>query len=157
MKKLSEYCLQICCINGLDTYIISPQYHKELMDDTKLLEEMHIRKDRVPVFVDIAAQCGTDRLYIAFVIHKNYAERFQWEIVNCLRNDDGFFHVFYRDSWKCRECGNIMYAPVLMPMDEADATFYSGMLNRCPPVPDFFKKVPCPSCGRLMQNHLLLL
>lgn len=157
MKKLSEYCLQICCINGLDTYIISPQSCNELMNNTELLDKMHIRRERISAYADMTAKCGTDRLYTAFVIHKNYAERFQWEIVNCLRNDDGFFHVFYRDSWKCRECGNIMYAPVLMPMDEADATFYSGMLNRCPPVPDFFKKVPCPSCGRLMQNHLLLL
>ncbi len=41
-KLLTKYCIKVCNINGLDTYIISPKYYGDMLADTKLLDKLSI-------------------------------------------------------------------------------------------------------------------
>lgn len=159
-KLLAKYCIKICNINGLDTYIISPQYYDDLLADVELLGKLAISifasTDLIKNFISIAKKVD-NQLLLAFVYYKNYIDKFAWVPLNCYENEKVFYHVHYRDSWLCRECGYLLRANMIMPIDESDPIFYSGTKNPYPPIPFIFKKIPCSKCGKLLQNHLLLL
>ncbi len=160
MERLKKYCLPMCDINGLDTYVISPAQQDSLLANQEFLNELNGSSPIIATillhFIQIAKNIGAGMLYPAFVHHKN-RKRFAWEPVLCYENEGAFYHVFYRDSWMCRECGYKLFAPILMPSCEADSIFYSGTENRFPATLPFFRKIPCPACGKLLQNHLLIL
>lgn len=158
-KVLKKYCLTVCCINGLDTYIISPVQYDNLISDEELLKKFDFYRldDYVINLIQIARKVDTDMLYLSFVQHKNFGTKYQWEPLLCYRHDNIFYHVAYRSSWMCRECKHILYAPVIMPKDEEDSAFYSGTEKQFPDIPPLFQKVSCPECGRLLQNHLIIL
>ena len=46
MQQLELYCMEMRCINDLDTYIISPQYYKKLLSDTDLMKLLWWNKDQ---------------------------------------------------------------------------------------------------------------
>lgn len=159
IEELERYCLRICCIQGLDTYIISPQNYDALLADRKLLKQFYSTwvEETLRNLIQIAADVPDGRLYPAVVRHKNRWKKFEWEPVLCYQNRDVFYHVFYRNSWMCRECGHILHTSIIMPMAEADAVFYSGVERNHIEVAPFFQKIPCTKCGRPLQNHLFLL
>lgn len=158
MKLLKRYCSTVCCINGLDTYIISPIQYDCLITDKELLKKLNIPQagDLLLNFIQTARKINDDKLYFSFVHHKN-RKKAEWEPLLCYKNEDTFYHVAYRDSWICRECGHTLYASILMPMSEADAVFKNGTGNQYPDIPPFFQKIPCPKCRRPLQNHLFIL
>ena len=61
-----------------------------------------------------------------------------------------------RETWMSRECGQIHHGIIIMPMAEYDSAVYP-IGNQLPPVPGMFEKIPCERCGRLLQNHLIIL
>lgn len=158
MGHLKEYCLAICCIDGIDTYIISPEHYSFFIDDQALLEDLipSWAKNWVIYFVQAAKKF--DALYVALGHHKNgVGLSLEWEPVLCYKKGNTFFHVKYFESWMCRECGYIFCAPIIIPMCEADPDFYYETENRFPDIPPFFQKLPCPKCNRLLQNHFIVL
>lgn len=159
-KILTKYCIKICNINGLDTYIISPQYYGDILADTKLLDKLSVSifatADKIKHFINIVKTVD-NQLLLAFVYYKNYINKFAWVPLNCYENEMTFYHVHYRDSWLCRECGYSLRAHIIMPINESDPIFYSGTKNQYPPISSVFKKIPCPRCKKLLQNHLLIL
>lgn len=160
VNLLTKYCIKVCNINGLDTYIISPQYYADMLADIKLMDNLSVSifvsVDAIKHFINIV-KIVDNQLFLAFVHHKNYIERFAWWIVNCYEHEKIFYHVHYRDSWLCRECGHSLYAHIIMPIDESDPTFYSETDNLYPEISSIFKKIPCPKCGKRLQNHLFIL
>ena len=159
-KFLIKYCIKVCNINGLDTYIISSKYYDDILTDTELLDKLSISiftsVDLIKCFISIAKKVD-NQLLLAFVYYKNYIDKFAWVPLNCYENKRMFYDVHYRESWLCRECGYLLRANIIMPIDESDSIFYSGTKNQYPPIPSIFKKIPCPKCGKLLQNHLLIL
>lgn len=159
-ELLAKYCIKICNINGLDTYIISPQYYGDILADTELLDKLTVSifasADSIKKFINIAKKVD-NQLLLAFVYYKNYIDKFAWMPLNCYENENSFYLIFYRDSWLCRECGYLLHANIIMPIEECDTVFYSGTKNQYSPIPSIFKKIPCPKCGKLLQNHLFLL
>lgn len=71
--------------------------------------------------------------------------------------EDRYYHVFIRESWLCRECRHVHRGIVIMPMAEADAIFLDKPYFMEFDIPTFFKKLPCESCGRPLQNHLIII
>lgn len=159
-KLLTKYCIKVCNINGLDTYIISPKYYGDMLADTKLLDKLSISIfasiDSIKRFISIAKTVD-NQLLLAFVYHEYYIDKFAWIPLNCYENEMTFYPVHYRSLWLCRECGYPLRANIIMPIEESDSTFYSGTKNQYPKIPFIFKKIPCPKCGKLLQNHLLIL
>ena len=151
---LEKYCSAICNINGLMTYIISPEYYEAILSDSVLLRELSMREADLKRWVKIARKIGARGTYMAFVCHEAWIEHFRWVPVLCLKSGDEFFHVHYHDGWMCRECG-CNNGAVIMPMPEADPIFYKRAGNGSPEIPPGFRKIPCKNCGKMLQNHLI--
>ena len=158
MERLKDYCLNVCMIDGLQTFIISPAKYDAFIKDSNLLNDLQITKARYEVvlsYAKIAKEVGADKLYLAFVYLPFFAERFQWLPLYCYKSQNQFYHVSYRNTWMCRECGNVMNKSIFMPMVEADATIYPR--DKRAGVSPIFHKIPCPKCGKLLQNHLVII
>lgn len=151
MDRLSQYCMEVRRIGGVETYLISPGAYGALAGDGELLSALGLPSERLRRYMD-----GADGVSLFFAIthHANRAVRFQWEPVLCYRDGEDFHHVGIRSSWKCRDCGHIHEGPVLLPMCEYDPPFYAAGEA---PLPPCFQKLRCARCGHLLQNHLLFL
>lgn len=159
MERLKQYCMGVCDIDGLQTFIIFASKYEELLRNSELLKDLKISERLMTPFIKTIRELNTDKIYFAFVYLPTFIEKFQWMPVYCYKNGSQFYHVHYRDSWMCRECGNIMNQSVIMPLVEAEPEiyFYSACGNRHPSIPPFFQKIKCPICGKLLQNHLFLI
>ena len=160
MNLLHEYCINELVIDGLKTFIISPEHYEDLLHDGKLLERLSISdviKDFIPGMMEYAKQISEIKIYFAFVQHENYAKRFMWEPVNVCKFGDDFYHIFIRNSWLCRECGHNHLGKIIMPMFEADGVFLDMRNIKTTVIPAIFNKIPCEKCGKLLQNHLLMI
>ena len=105
MQQLEPYCMEMRCINDLDTYIISPQYYEKLLSDTDLMKLLWWNKDqhgqhhlppdwqeeRIKSMMEVSRR--VDSLYFAVVRHKGRPERFVWKSVHCYHQEDTFYHV----------------------------------------------------------------
>ena len=60
-KFLIKYCIKVCNINGLDTYIISSKYYDDILADTELLNKLSISifasVDLIKCFISIVNYC----------------------------------------------------------------------------------------------------
>lgn len=154
MQRLEQYCFTICSINGLMTYIISPEDYEAILCDFVLLRELSVKETDLEQWIKIAKQIGAKGIYMAFVCHEAWIGRFRWMPVLCLKSGEEFFHVYYHDEWICRECGCDNGA-VIMPMLEADPVFYQRTDNEYLEISPAFRKIPCRNCGKILQNHLI--
>lgn len=173
MRQLEKYCMDVRCMNGVDTYIISPAHYEDLLQDTELMERLCGTEEERPYVTETEKERRVDEivrwlvgivetckekevLYLAFIRHKAW-KSFQWEPLYCYRREGIFYHVMYFESWMCRECGYILRAPLIKPMVEHDPNIYSGTENRWPDTPPVFQRVNCPQCGKFLQCHWILL
>lgn len=157
MEQLIDYCLDVCVIDGLQTYVISPATHNVLVKDNKLLNYLKSTESDILPYIEAAREIGIDKLYLAFINFPAIVKKFQLLPILCYKNGNQFYHVHYRNTWMCRECKHIMNKPIIMPMVEADTTIYHFSENKYPDIPSIFQKVKCPKCGKLLQNHLIIL
>lgn len=158
LKRIEKFSSAICCIDDIETYIISSEHHASLIESQELLENLipPWAMDWIIRYIQVAKKF--DALHLAFGHHKDRAGLgLEWEPVLCYKKENAFFHVGYRDSWMCIDCRHVLYAPIIMPMCEADPDFYCVTKKRFPDIPPFFQKIPCPKCSSLLQNHLIIL
>ena len=157
MERLKSYCTDVCFIDGLKTFIISPSKFDDILKDNELLKYLKKSdKDIVP-FIKTSMAVGTSKMYLAFVNLPAKVERLQWLPVHCYKSGNQFYHVYYRNTWMCRECKHIMNQSIVMPMVEVDSTIYHQCENKYPDIPLIFQKEKCPKCGRILQNHLIII
>ena len=81
MNLLHEYCISELVIDGLKTFIISPEHYEDLLHDGKLLDQLSISdtiKEFIPGKIEYAKQISEIEIFFAFVQHENYAKRFMW-------------------------------------------------------------------------------
>lgn len=142
-------------INGLETYIVSPEWHFALLNDKDFLTEIGISKDVVMQTIRMIQQVKCFDLFLAFV-HNERRKRYPWFPAVCWKFEENYYHVFCRNTWMCRNCGYVLSADILMPMCEADTTFYALTEQEYPDIPPMFKKIKCINCGQNLQNHLIV-
>lgn len=157
MECLRQYCADICNIDSLQTFIISPSKYEDMLKDDELLKCLKISEKHITSFIKTAREVGTEKIYLAFVYQPSWIEKFQWMPVHCYKNGNKFYHVHYRDSWICKECGNTISGSFIMPMVETDPIIYHRSENKYPNIPLIFQKVKCPKCGEPLQNHLIII
>lgn len=102
-------------------------------------------------------QISEIKIYLAFVQHENWTKRYMWQPVNVCKFGNSFYHIFIRGNWLCRECGHNHFGKIIMPMFEADGVFLDMENIRAAKIPAIFNKIPCEACGKLLQNHLLII
>ena len=160
MNLLHEYCISELVIDGLKTFIISPEHYEELLHDGKLLDQLGVSdtiKEFISGKIEYAKQISEIKIYFAFVQHENYVKRFMWEPVNVCKFGDNFYHIFIRSNWLCRECGHNHLGKIIMPMFEADGVFLDMRNIKTAAITAIFNKIPCEKCGKLQQHHLLII
>lgn len=157
MEPLRQYCAEVCFIDKLQTFVISPAKYDEILKDSRLLKYLRKSEEEILPFIKTARKIGTDKIYLAFIYIPAKVEKIQWMPIHCYKNGNRFYHVHYRNSWMCRECGNIMKESVIMPMAEADPVIYHLAGNRNFDLPLIFQKIKCPQCGKPLQNHLIVI
>ena len=76
MERLKSYYADVCFIDGLETFIISPSKFDDILKDNELLKYLKkSNKDIVP-FINISREVGTNKIYLAFVNLPAKVERF---------------------------------------------------------------------------------
>ncbi len=146
MNKFKKYVYKQRNIENIDTYLIYPEYYKEVIT----LLNLHTFN---LTSLDIIKKVNTVELYPALLYIPRFVERYRWQPILCYKNDKNIYHIQYHNNWICRECGT-NNGSVIMPLSEADTTYYTFPL---PPIPEIFQKIPCKKCGKLLQNHLIML
>lgn len=69
LKLLQEYCINEFIINGLKTYIISPEHYENLLHDTKLLKQLSISgvaKEFISRMIEHTKQISEIKIHLAF-------------------------------------------------------------------------------------------
>lgn len=157
MDQLKRYCIDIKDINGIETYIVSPELLDDAFSDIELLDSLFISYENklIQHFVN-EAKSSPSRVFVAFTKHSNIKiEKLVWQLVNCYKDGDDYHHVFIRDSWMCRKCKHINHDKFIMPIIEHDTLFYAGTDNQYPPISSLFKRKKCINCEKPLQNHHL--
>lgn len=157
MERLKPYCIDIHYIDGLLTFIISPSKYEDILENKELLKWLDKSENEIGKFIKIVKEVGTNKIYLGFVYLTTKIKKYRWIPMHCYKNGNEFYHVFFRYTWMCRECGNIINGSIIMPMVEADPTIYRLSGNEYPNIPLIFKKVNCPKCGKSLQNHLIIM
>lgn len=145
MDELQKYVYKQLNIWGVDTYLIYPEYYKTVVD----LLNLHISSLEL---LDIVKRTKSIELYPAVVYIPRHAEKYRWMPLLCYKSGEEFYHIQYHDGWMCRNCWT-NNGPVIMPMLEADTTYYKDSF---PPIPEIFHKKNCKKCGKTLQNHLIM-
>ena len=138
-----KYSFVICCLDGIDTYIISPEYYSSLIEDQELLENLipSWRKDRVIYLIQTAQKF--DALYLAFGHHKIGAGLdLEWEPVLCYKKENFFFNVAFRDSWMCIDCNMYFVLRLLCRCAKVIQIFIMGQEIGFLLFLHFFKRFP---------------
>lgn len=158
MRQLEEYCMEIRPIGGVETYIVDPEFCGDIASDDLLLSSLSASPKFIKYYIKCSEHVKTSEfsMYLAFIHSGSRIERFSWLPLNCLKHGEDYYHVVVRDTWMCRNCGHIHRGIIIMPMAECDTTVYP-IRSLMPPVPGIFKKKACECCGRLLQNHLIIL
>lgn len=71
MNLLHEYCINELVIDGLKTFIISPEHYEDLLHDGKLLEQLSMSdviKDFIPGMIEYAKQISEIKIYFALCL-----------------------------------------------------------------------------------------
>ena len=159
MSLLHEYCINELVIDGLKTYIISPEHYENILHDAKFLKQLSISgeiKKSISRMIEYVKQISEIKIHLAFVQHEN-RKIFIWEPVNVCKFGSDFYHIYIRENWLCKECGHNHTGKIIMPMFEADGVFLDMKNIRVAKTPAIFNKIPCEACGKLLQNHLLII
>ncbi len=138
-------------IDGIETYLFLTEELEDILRDSSKPDEfqrciMWHRKcvGEIENIKDV-------KLYPA-VCHIEKADR--WMPVYCLEMGKIYYHVGFRERWRCRDCGT-EYGPVLLHQMEVDTVLYIG--RKWPQIPKFFTKQYCRKCGHMLQGHLFML
>lgn len=156
MNKLQDYCIEVNDINGIKTYIISPDLLEHISTDEELLLSLYTSPKKVKHFIEYA-KLDTSAIFFAFAYFNNRKKQYTWQPVNCYKSRNFYCHVFIRTTWLCRECQQLQHGLFIMPMIEHDPIFYSDTDEKYPKVSPIFKKKTCKICKKPLQNHFLSL
>lgn len=151
--SLKKYRLEFFKIDGTETHIINPNSMEALVNDHPLLAQMGIERKYLMPYIDVISSVREVNLFLGMMYNGKFKAH-QWFPVLCLKWNNQYYHVHYRDSWMCRHCAHTI-GRVLMPLSESDRIYYSEV--ETPPAAGIFQKIHCPKCGTPLQNHLILL
>lgn len=145
------YYEKIVEIEGLETGIIDIDKMDMFFNDSMLQRTLSINcKDILEGMIEC---CNLYDLRLG-ILKREYPNRDFYMPTLCMRFENDLYHVFYKDNWICRECG-CDNGKVIMPLVETgDGFIYPDRKNV--KIPRIFLKVPCKLCGKILQNHILL-
>lgn len=152
-KALSgnEFFEKTVCINGIETMLVKKELEDEFLKSSEICK--YFTDDVITMLSYVPEVCGKYNLYFGILcLQTNYKV---WYIaVLCMPDNSEFHHVFYKENWLCRECG-YDNGRVLMPYFESDPVIINYIETT--EISKVFNKIPCKKCGKILQNHIMLL
>lgn len=152
---LKKYRIELLRIDSAETHIIDPYSMDALVDDRQLLDKMKIQRKSIMRYIDVINSVREIKLFLGLM----YTVKFKTERcipVLCMRWNNRYYHVYYKEGWQCMHCGHNV-GRVLMPFSESGDIVITHTSHEISPEVNLFQKINCPKCGRLLQNHLMLL
>lgn len=147
---IMKYAKEKIQIEGLETYIFSPQNAKLFLDDLSLTEKYKLSDffiKTLRAYIEIAENHFNNQLYPAIFFIK---ERCVPSL--CLYTDGKYIDVRYHEYWICPRCLKKTARDVLIYSEENHIFFQEGWHERCP---DIFHSIVCPKCGINTNPDLL--
>lgn len=152
---LKKYRFQLLRIDGVETHIIDSQSMEAMVNDRQLLDKMNVQRKYIMPYIDVISSVREVKLYLG-LLHNVKLKAERWFPVLCMRWNNGYYHVCYKDGWRCLHCGHVVER-VLMPLSECSDRVIAYTADEIPPEASLFQKINCPKCGSMLQNHLMLL
>ena len=66
MEHLKDYCLDVCVIDGLQTYVIDSAKYGVLIKDNELLNYLKKTDKDILSYIELTREIGIDKIYLAF-------------------------------------------------------------------------------------------
>lgn len=153
LNELSKYLYKKVNINGLDTYIISPEKYDEFLDDEYLVSKLPLGREWAANYIDKAKKEKKIELYYAIAQNTHVPRPFCFSVL-CLQVNNEWSHVVYNEYWMCRDCKHEI-GPIVRPLVWAESSCYAGMDKKNIRYPDIFKDPRCEKCGHFLNTRLL--
>lgn len=150
ISKIKEYIYKELIIDGLETYIIVPEHYLQV------LKQLNSHVDSGKMILGQVNSVKKVEFQPAVMYVPRLPKPYQWWPILCYKEGVNFYHVYYHSGWMCRECWHDN-GPVIMPQVEADSICYANIADPKPPIAPIFKKIACKNCGKMLQNHLIML
>lgn len=142
----SKYIYKQINIWGVETFIIYPEYYKQVIELLNLYPD--IVKLALSNFESTRSASNIEIYPAVIYCFDRYFP------VLCYRVGEEFYHVHAHGSWMCRECWH-NNGLVIMPLYEAETNYYDIKKIRDFEIPKGFQKINCSKCGKPLQNHLI--
>ena len=99
-------------------------------------------------------QISSLNIHFAFACN-NKLKIHPYQPINVLEYNNKYYFVNIRNNWICRECQHNTEGLIVMPMAETDSMFLDNYYQYS--MPAVLRKIPCPKCGKQLQNHLCII
>ena len=90
MEHLKDYCLDVCVIDGLQTYVIDSAKYGVLIKDNELLNYLKKTDKDILSYIELTREIGIDKIYLAFAKFPTLIERLQWFPILCYKMEINF-------------------------------------------------------------------
>ena len=145
-----KYAKEEVRIEGLKTYIFTPENAKLFLSDIDLIEEFNLSVVYIKGFqhnIDVAEHHFDKHLFPTIFCHKD-----RWYSSLCVRIGESYIDVKYHEKWFCRWCYETVAKSVLIPGEENNIFYPVGWHSR---YPSFFHFVRCKKCGERTDRDLM--
>ena len=89
---IQQYCIGKYIIDGLETYIVSPETYSVLLADTDFLTAIDVTKITVERHVNMIQRVNCFDLFLAF-IHYEGRKKYKWFPIICWKYENNYYHV----------------------------------------------------------------
>lgn len=138
-EKLNQYAKEVLLVDGLETYIISSEYYHELPGIWASLQPNSYFQKVLLSYVKVLSEINKIELAIGVSYNPHLPSSLQWRPVLCYLHDGIYYHVEYKEHWRCIDCKYDQHRVIMQLVDhEPDA--YFGVAK--PYNSDVFKKNP---------------
>ena len=137
-------------IEGLKTYIFTPENAKLLLSDIELMDELNLHDVYVKTLhynIDIAKQHFDKHLFPTIFHYKG-----RWYSSICVQMGESYTDVKYHEKWFCRRCFEIIAEHILIPGEDNHIFFPVGWHRRYPSAFHFMR---CRKCGERRDRDML--
>lgn len=137
-------------IEGLKTYIFTPENARLLLSDTNLMGELNLSDVYVEAFqynIEVAEQHFDKCLFPTIFYYKGH-----WYSSLCVRIGESYTDVKYHEKWLCRRCFETIAEHILIPGEDNHIFFPVGWHRRYSSAFHFMR---CKKCSERTDRDML--
>ena len=145
-----KYAKEEVKIEGVKTYIFTPENAKLLLSDTNLMGKLNLPNVYVEAFqynIDVAEQHFDKHLFPTIFLYKG-----RWYSSLCIQIGESYTDVKYHEKWLCRRCFETIAEHILIPGEDNHIFFPVGWHRRYSSAFHFMR---CKKCSERTDRDML--